>query len=72
MHDINVMAYKSSIALKISQFFMVMERSMLLVYSEVYSTSSAAYICASICLCRKIQCFVQQHTMTFVSLLLFE
>lgn len=64
MQDINVMAYRSFVALKISLFFMVVKRSMLLVYSEVYSTSSAAYVCASIYLYRKIRHFVQQHTMT--------
>lgn len=72
MQDVNVMAYKSSVALKTSLFFMVIERSMLLVFSEVYSTSSAAYVCTSVYLCSKVQRFVQKHTMTFVSLLLFE
>lgn len=73
MQDINVMAYKSSIALKFFLFFMVMERSMLLVYSGVYSTNSASYLRASyVYLCSKIRHFVQQHTITFVSLLLFE
>lgn len=47
MPDINMVAYKSSIALKMSLFFMVMERSMLLVFSEVYSTNNAAYACSS-------------------------
>lgn len=51
---------------------MVMERSVILVCSEVYSTSSAAYIPASVYLCSKIQNFVQKYSMTFGSLLLFE
>lgn len=67
MQDVNVMTYKSSITLMISLFFMVMDKSILLVYSKVYSTSSAAYVHDSVHLCSKIEHFVQKHPITFVS-----